>query len=162
MQNSNYIPKQYAFAKNLSEKEYFIYACFCKDLQEFYTEWIDQKRDRLQLFNQSSIPNKLIHNYWNPSNICCESGVILTPETIDVKISYWIPQLWKPIHKDLLKQSRELEVFECQKVDCSCNDCIYFDRNKLFCNKLNVTTNRHSPNTCYIENRNCFKHRKEK
>lgn len=72
-------------------------------------------------------------------------------------------------------------ILQLQKIDCNCNDCIYLVRDLEalkkhkqtykgtgimdnlqygFCNKqkLNKTF---IPNTCMIENQNCFKHRKD-
>lgn len=150
--------REFSFKHDLSEKDYFIHACFVNDLQVFYKDWIEQKTGRIQFFD--SMNNILIHKYWKPSNICCESGEILNKENIDVKISYWTPFIWKPIRKDLKQQAMKYEAFECQKIDASCNDCKYLDRMKSWCNNLEkeIIINE---NLCHVQNQQCFIHRKE-
>ncbi len=153
---------KYPFNYEWSEKQFFIYACFVKDLQQFYKDWIEQgrKAGRKQFFKQNS-KGVLEHKYWKPSNVCCESGEVLTEVNIDVKTGYWTPNIWKPIRVDLKQVSMKNEAFECQKIDCSCSDCFYLDRAKSWCMKLDKPIKINS-NLCHIENQNCFKHRKEK
>lgn len=143
---------------DLSEKQLFLHACFVDDLQEFYNNWIKQFKSKVQLFDIEK-DNKITHKYWVPSNICCESGEVLTKENIDVKIGYWSPNIWKPIRKDLKQETMKFEAFECQKIDCSCNDCKHLDRQKSSCNKLDKTIVINA-NYCHIQNQNCFEHRK--
>lgn len=146
--------------ENCTEKQLFIHACFADNLQDFYKEYIKQggKKGRAQLFDTDG-NGKLIHKYWCPSNICCESKEILTPENIDIKISYWFPFIWKPIRSDLKIKAMKDEAFGCQMIDCSCNDCKHLNREKSLCNKFNkkIIIN---PNTCHPQNQNCFEHRR--
>jgi hypothetical protein len=154
-----YIKKTYSFPNNWTEKQYFIHACFVSDLQLFYKEWVEQgkKSGRAQFFNTDAA-GRLVHKYWSPSNICCETSEILTPENIDVKIGYWSPNVWKPINKELLLKAKKTEALECQLIDCNCNDCFYFHRDtntcKVFQKKIVL-----NPNTCCPQNKQCFLHR---
>ena len=95
---ANGIRRSFPFRYDWSEKQFFIYACFVEDLQQFYKDWVEQGRKvgRIQFFDIGS-DGKLTHKHWKPSNICCESGEVLTKENIDVKVGYWLPFLWKPI-----------------------------------------------------------------
>lgn len=76
-------------------------------------------------------------------------------------------------------------VYELQKIDCNCNDCIFLQRDVekyksfdyLYTENNRVTNPSHRPlygictktlkaisfiaNTCQIETQNCFKHRKD-
>lgn len=73
-------------------------------------------------------------------------------------------------------------IFELQKIDCNCNDCLFmirdFNKFNLY-NKLNegvpnagrihygncIKLNKEVSfitNTCQVETQNCFKHRKDK
>jgi len=137
----------------MKERDHFIQACFAENLEDFYKQWIKQKKDREQFFEHGQ------HKYWKPSNICCESGEVLTRDTIGVKVGYWTPFIWKPIRKDLLLESKKYEASECHKIDCSCNDCIALDREDGYCEvkKKNVNI---SPNTCCPENQGCFIYRR--
>lgn len=103
--------------------------------------------------------NELVHLYWSPSNICCESKELLTRENIGIKTGYWTPFVWKPISKDLIVEAKKNEAFECQIVDCSCNDCKHLNRSESLCNKFNKTI-AIIPNKSHPENLNCFEHRK--
>ena len=154
------VRRSFPFKYDWSEKQFFIYACFVDDLQQFYQDWVEQgkKAGRIQYFRQDADGN-LTHLYWCPSNICCESGELLTKESIDVKIGYWTPNIWKPIRKDLKQEAMRFEAFECQKIDCSCSDCKYLDRAKSWCNKLDKKTSIDA-NLCHIQNQNCFEHRR--
>ena len=154
------VRRSFPFKYDWSEKQFFIYACFVDDLQQFYNDWVEQgrKAGRIQFFDIDS-DGKLTHKYWQPSNICCESGEVLTKENIDVKVGYWLPYLWKPIRKDLKQQAMKFEAFECQKIDCSCNDCKHLDRAKSWCNKLDKKTSINE-NLCHPQNQNCFEHRR--
>lgn len=146
------------FKHNWSEKQFFIHACFADDLQQFYVDWIKQSSGRAQFFD-TGINGKLTHKYWRPSSICCESGDELFKETIDVKIGYWTPNLWKPVNKALKQEAMRYEALECQNIDCSCNDCKYLCRDKKWCDKLCKKIIIRS-NTCHPENQGCFKHRR--
>jgi hypothetical protein len=150
----------FPFKYDWSEKQFFIYACFVDNLQQFYKDWIEQgrKAGRIQFFDVLG-NGMFFHKYWMPSNICCESGDILTTDNIDIKVGYWFPHLWKPIRKDLKQQAMKFEALECQKIDCSCNDCKYLDRVKSWCNKLDKKTNING-NFCHPQNINCFEHRR--
>ena len=141
------------------EREYFFDACFSEDLQQFYKDYVSEKKDRIQLFDEYA--GKLEHKYWKPSNICTESGDKLDRKTIDVKVSYWTPNLWKPIRKDLKAKAQKEEAYACQTIDCSCNDCAFLDRAKSFCTKKNKRTEIWS-NTAQPQNLECFKHRLDK
>ena len=147
-----------AFGHDWSERQYFIHACFEEDLQKFYSEWVGQRSGRMQLFDVSS-EGMLVHKYWNPSNICCESGELLTREDMDVKIGYWHPHVWKPIRKDLKAQAMAKEALDCQSIDCSCNDCKFFDRGGSMCKKFGRATVA-TVNTCHPQNQDCFEHRR--
>lgn len=145
----------------MSERSDFIEACFALDLQVWYKEWIAKKRDRLQLFRE--IERRYQHYNWVPSNRCRSSGQILTKHNIDVHIGYWTPNLWFPIHKDLLKEHKRQEIHECQKIDCSCSDCVYFRRdsgNNGYCQKLEKKVVA-APNTACPQNLVCFFHRRD-
>jgi hypothetical protein len=141
----------------LSEKQYFIQACFSNNLQDFYTNYINEKKGRSQLFDTSN-SGELIHKYWKPSNICCVSGAQLTERNIDIKISYWTPFIWKPIHKDLKQSAMKIEALSCQEIDMSCNDCAFLIRSEKHCSLLNKEVTI-VPNTSHPQNINCFKHR---
>ena len=153
--------KKDELSHNLSEKEFFISACFADDLQLFYKQWIEKgkKNGRIQFF-EARDDGLLIHKYWKPSNICCETGEKLTKDDIDVKVGYWTPYIWKPVKKDVKQYSAMKEIVECQKIDCSCNDCLYLNRSEkkcdLFNNQIQINVN-----TCEVNNQKCFKHRKE-
>lgn len=152
---------EYPFQYNWSERQFFLYACFVDDLQKFYRDWIEQgkKSGRIQFFDVA--PNgTLTHKYWRPSNICCESGEVLTNDNIDIKVGYWTPNLWKPIRKDLRQEAIKFEALECQKIDVSCNDCKHLDRTNKHCNKLNKKVSI-KPNACHPQNQNCFEHRRD-
>ncbi len=161
--------KQYPFGNNWNERQYFIYACFAPDLQEFYRQWVEQgwKQGRIQFFTEY-IPGTLVHKYWSPDNICCETGETLTRDNMDIKVGYWTPMVWKPIRKDLLHQAKQFEAYQCQLIDKSCNDCLHLIREgegrgnrALFswCGKLDKKTEVHA-NTCQPEHTDCFTHRK--
>lgn len=73
-------------------------------------------------------------------------------------------------------------IFELQKIDCNCNDCVFMvrDQEKMksynhlhvgqekashrvnygICTELNKPVT-FIPNTCQLETQNCFKHRRE-
>jgi len=150
----------FPFKYDWSEKQFFIYACFVDDLQQFYQDWVEQgrKAGRIQFFNKIE-DGKLTHKYWLPSKICCETHEELTKENIDIKVGYWLPFLWKPIRKDLRQQAVKYEVLECQKIDCSCNDCKFLERAENWCNKLNKKISINE-NLCHIQNQDCFEHRR--
>ncbi len=160
-QDTHPIKKDYPFPNNWSDREYFLYACFVPDLQVFYNEWIEQggkKKGRIQYFD--ILPDgRLEHKYWKPSNKCCQSGELLTNKDIDIKASYWTPNLWKPIRKDLLAEAKKAESFECQNIDCSCNDCKWLNRADSWCTKFDKKT-RAEVNIACPENINCFEHRR--
>lgn len=139
-------------------KTLFIEACFCKDLQSFYSGLLLNKPGWKQYFDVLPC-GLLIHKFWQPSRICCESGEELTAENIDVKVGYWTPFVWKPIRKDLKHDAMKIEALECQKIDCSCNDCKHLDRAKSWCNKLEKKTDI-IENMCHPQNQQCFEHRK--
>ena len=154
------VRRSFPFKYDWSEKQFFIYACFVDDLQQFYQDWVEQARRgvRIQFFD-IGVDGKLIHKYWLPSKICCETREELTIENIDIKVGYWLPFLWKPIRKDLKQQAMKHEALECQKIDCSCNDCKCLDRSKHWCNKLNKKISINE-NLCHPQNQNCFEHRR--
>jgi len=158
--NIGAVRRSFPFKYDWSEKQFFIYACFVDDLQQFYQDWIEQgkKAGRIQFFDKG-IDGKLTHKYWRPSNICCESGELLTKENIDVKVGYWTPNLWKPVRKDLKQEAMKFEALECQKIDCSCNDCKYLERTNSYCNKLDMQVIVNS-NSCHAQNQGCFEHRR--
>ena len=73
-------------------------------------------------------------------------------------------------------------IYELQKIDCNCNDCIFMVRDAekrkkfdhLYTNKLNASWRINYgycknlnkdvsfiPNICQLETQNCFKHRKD-
>jgi hypothetical protein len=142
----------------MKDRDLFIEACFAKDLQQFYQDMINSSKGKAQLF--SNVNGKLIHKQWNPSKICCESSQELTRDTIDIKIGYWTPFVWKPIRKDLKKEAMKREAYLCQKVDMSCNDCTNLKRENSWCNKLDKPVKVY-PNTCHPQNIHCFEHRSD-
>ncbi len=151
---------KYLFDYKWTEQQFFKYACFVDDLQLFYRQWIDQKRDRMQFFTERN--GKLEHNYWIPSKICRESGEELSEENTTILIGYWFPFCWFPIRKDLLEVSKKFEQLECQKIDCSCNDCKFFERIKERngnCIKKGIPIIA-QPNTSCPNNLECFEHRR--
>ena len=103
-------------------KKHFIDACFADDLQKWYSDWIEEKKDRIQFFTTD---DGYRHRSWLPSDTCCYSGEKLTRDNIDVLVGYWTPFMWKPIRKDLRVQAQREEAYECQLIDCSCNDCAF-------------------------------------
>jgi len=157
----NPIKKKYEFNYQWSDKQFFIYACLTWDLQKFYRDWIEQggKTGREQFFITNSL-GELEHLYWRPSPICSVSGERLTKENIDVLPGYWTPNLWKPVRKDILAEAKRQEVIWCQNLDCSCSDCYFMHRAKIWCTKFNKKA-KVEPNTANPENMNCFQHRKE-
>mgnify|MGYP001578250881 CR=1 FL=1 len=157
--NRYYTSKKFPFPHNWSEKQYFIYACFVDNLQNFYKEWAEQgrKSGRIQFFDTKG-DGALEHKYWKPSNICQISGDVLTNETIDIKVGYFTPFIWKPVHKNFLLKAKKEEAFECQKIDCSCSDCKFVDRENSFCNKFNWKTKIFA-GSCHPQNIGCFQHR---
>lgn len=141
-----------------SERDFFIEACFSDDLQVFYKSWIAQKPDRIQFFTK--LEGVLSHKYWNPSNLCCIIGDTLTKDNIDIKISYWTPFIWKPILKSLKIESMKKEAYMCQLIDSNCNDCFYLDRGNKKCLKFDKNIQIY-PGISQVENKDCFKHRKD-
>ncbi len=127
---------------NKTEKQHFIDACFADNLDDFYEKWVAEKKDRIQFFTVRDIdawkkritalsdaakkmiskdvisfkhlPPVFNHHYWKPSSRCISSGEELTRENIDIHITYWQPHLWKPIRKDLKREYRKEEAYECQ------------------------------------------------
>jgi len=140
----------------MTDKQYFIEACFALDLQEFYRNFIKEKPSRIQLFKETEV---LEHKYWNPSRICVSSGEELNKDNIDVAISYWTPFVWKPIRNDLRQQYMRDEALDCQLIDASCNDCAYLDRANKMCLKKGVSVTVNA-NMCHPQNNDCFVHRK--
>lgn len=57
------------------------------------------------------------------------------------------------------QEAMKYEAFECQKIDCSCNDCKFLDRQNKMCLKFNKIIKIH-PNLCHPQNQSCFIHRK--
>lgn len=155
------VKKKYNFDYNWTDKQFFIYACFVDDIQQFYMDWIEQgaKTGRCQFFITNS-KGELEHLYWEPNSICSISGDQLTKDNIDVLSGYWTPHLWKAVRKDLLAESKRKEIIWCQNIDCSCNDCIFLDRTKGWCTKFYKKANI-LPSTCNPNNIDCFQHRKE-
>jgi hypothetical protein len=159
---------EYNFPNNWTDKQYFIYACFIDDLQLFYKQYIEQgkRQGRIQKFNLD-VNGNYVHKYWCPSNICCESNDVLTINNIDIKVTYWTPFVWKPIKKELKQLATKKEAYECQLIDCSCNDCKNLLRNIDIANvgKFNICTLNKpvdvTPNVCNPNNTNCFVHRKQ-
>ena len=151
---------EYKLGENLSRKEYFLSACMASDLQGWYKEYINQKPSRLQEFNE--LPNGILtHHYWCPSNICRHSKEVITDiNDLDVFIGYWTPQCWFPVKKEYKKIGMQLEAYECQLIDCNCNDCAFFDRSTSKCNKFDKTVSP-KPNTCQPDTQECFLHRKD-
>jgi len=80
--------------------------------------------------------------------------------------SYWVPNSWKPCHKNCTKEYLSSETYECQNLDADCNDCIHFKREKEIgkgiykgdCLKYNKPTKAY-PNTS--TGNKCFEHRKK-
>ena len=129
----------------MTDKELFISQCFSDIKDKSEVKYPDNK-DRL----------------WIPSNKCSHCSKLIDLEDIDIKVGYWFP-VWRSVHKDCLKEAKSLEVFECQKIDCSCNDCFFFKREKEskgYCNKKNIKVTAWS-NTNQPQNVDCFKHRLE-
>jgi hypothetical protein len=150
---------KYNLGINWSKKQYFLHACFADDLQEYYKEYIAQKFNRKQEFNE--LPNGvLIHKDWCPSRICRHSKqTIESIDDLDVFVGYWTPHCWYPVKKEFRKIGMDLEAYECQLIDCSCNDCVFLDRANILCTKFNKPTFI-LPNHCHPQNQDCFKHRK--
>lgn len=153
--------------RNLTEREYFIEACFCDDLQLFYSEYVKQKKDRIQVFSELS-NGVLGHLYWIPRNICTGCEKELTRDNIDIIMGYWHPFSWRAVHKDCAKAAKDREVHWCQSIDADCNDCKHFERIKLIgastpasylgnCKKFNKETIAYV-NLC--TRHECFEHRK--
>jgi hypothetical protein len=142
----------------MTEKQWFIEACFTDDLQGLYKRYISEVRGAEQFFNGTLI-RELTHKYWLPGNICKYSGEKLTKDNIDIAIGYWTPFSWRPVLKRYKEIYLKNEYFACQCIDCSCNDCISLDRAKKLCTKYNKTVSI-KPNTCQPQNINCFIHRK--
>lgn len=149
----------------MTEQEYFIEACFSDDLQEFYKNWIEEKSDRSQFFYE--LVGNLVHKYWKPEPFCVSTKEKLTRDNIGIHVTYWNPNLWRPIRKDLAKEYRKQESYECQKIDSNCNDCGYLERigfgkgNNVQinrCLKKDIEVFPH-PNTS--ANNDCFIHRKD-
>ncbi len=154
--------KKYPFGNNWTEQQYFKYACFCDDLQLFYRQWIEQKQDRIQFFD-ISLDGKYKHRYWIPSKICSYSDELLNEENLVIKIGYWTPFCWTLVKNTLLNEAKTLETLFCQTVDCSCNDCKFFERkdqNNGLCNKKENIFVKAYPNMAQPNNLECFEHRK--
>lgn len=143
----------------MTERDYFIEACFAPDLQVWYKEWIRQKPDRVQFFFDGL--DHYEHLYWSPSLICRSSGQILTRDNIDISKSYWTPFTWYPIHKESVSSHKKIEAYHRQVIDCSCNDCGHLQRQSGTVGKcllFNKAVGIH-PNTCCPQNIKCFIHR---
>lgn len=140
----------------MKERDYFLQACFADDLQQFYKNWITEKPDRIQYFVDSN--GLLQHRQWRPSKTCRSSGEELTMDNIDIVVGYWTPFLWYPVRKDLRVQYQKNEAYECQNIDCSCNDCGFLNRSENWCVKFNKEIII-QPNLCHPQNQDCFVHR---
>ena len=143
----------------MTDKQHFIEACLSDDLQKFYRQYINQKKSRAQQF--FIYGDTLIHRVWTPSKICAYSGEALDRENIDVAHSYWTPHTWRPVKKEYKKAHMKDDAYECQKIDCSCNDCMFLDRAESRCKKFNKQVSI-QPNTSMPQNLDCFKHRLDK
>jgi hypothetical protein len=164
----NYSEKSKSLSNKLNNKEYFLLACFAEDLQEFYKMYIAQKPSRIQNFqiiNKDKGKPKLSHLLWSPSNECTytknilQTKEVLTKDTIDVQIGYWTP-VWLSVHKDFKQLSMDINAYECQKIDTSCNDCSFLNRKESWCTKFNRKTIIQA-NMCQPQNQDCFLHRKD-
>ena len=142
--------------RNKKERDYFLDACFSDNLQEWYSNYIQEKPSRVQQFIK--VNGRWEHRYWIPSNICRATKKKLDKSDAVVAHGYWTPNCWFPIHKDLKREYELSEAYECQKIDAACNDCGFFDRANSWCNKLNKPTHP-APNFC--QNNSCFVHRKD-
>lgn len=155
-------PSDTILPASANEQQYFIIACHWADLQAFYQAWIAQKKDRIQLF-YACAGGSLQHRYWCPEALCCHSRQPLTPANTAIKVGYWTPHIWRPVHRDLLAEAKLIEAGACQEIDCSCNDCKHFERQaglKGTCKKFGRPVTAH-PNHCHPENLACFEHRRK-
>lgn len=99
---------------------------------------------------------------------CRRCNKSISEEDLDIHTSYWKPNLQFPVHKACKKESMTFERIECQTIDKSCNDCIYFKADntkhlgyrKGMCIKKNIKRIAYS-NYCYDDTTDCFKHREE-
>src|SRR3990172_3889301 len=142
----------------MTEKESFIEACFSENIIKFYKENVDPQK--LDFWDEE----KITHKYWLPSKNCCQTGELLTKDNMDIKIGYWTPFIWKPVRKDLKKEVMKKEALLCQEIDCSCNDCLHFQRTN---GKKGICISKNIPvtawvSTCHPQNQQCFKHRLKK
>ena len=99
----------------------------------------------------------------NPINITGECRVCnenVKQDSFTIVQTYWIPFVTHACHKDCVN-NHKIEIYECQKIDMSCNDCIYLDRENKWCKKKDEKTTI-NPNMCHPQNIECFKHRNDK
>lgn len=86
---------------------------------------------------------------------------IKTIEEAEAGSGYWSPR-WIKYHKTCKHLKKENEI-EQQKIDCSCNYCVYLERKgKLaYCTKKGINVIAVSNYCQAFENDKCFKHRNE-
>jgi len=53
----------------------------------------------------------------------CKKGGDLNPYG-----AYWDATVTRWFHEECNKEGRQKEAYECQKIDCNCNDCGYMER----------------------------------
>lgn len=145
----------------MSKQKIFQELCYVKYLQETYNNYIKKRILNIQEFHKHTITQELLHLKYNPSNICISCKKEIMRCDFDIYSSYW-SNLWFPIHIFCKKQYEDYNKYECQCIDCNCNDCKFFKRelnnNYGTCLKFFKRVNN-VPNNCYLNNFDCFVHR---
>lgn len=62
-----------------------------------------------------------------PKQTCRFCGTPVVREDADVYVAYWW-NFFYVCHKDCKVDGAKKEAYECQLIDCDCNDCRFFDR----------------------------------
>jgi chaperonin GroEL (HSP60 family) len=96
-------------------------------------------------------------------NRCRYTGKEIDLKDFDITQSYWTPFVVYVCDKRVKQEGKSNETYECQKIDCNCNDCKFFQRIKQsngYCDKKKVKVFGH-PNTTNPHNIECFVHRKD-
>lgn len=99
--------------------EFFMIACLS-------TQSLEELQEKYKY--RLSLPDK---EKFRVSNKCRACQKLVNEHTIVVYVSYWTPHLWYPIHKECVEDYKKLETIWCQTIDADCNDCKFFERDKI-------------------------------
>ena len=145
----------------MNEKDIFKKACYSTDIQVLYKECLKRRWLSMQILEEYG--GVISHPLWRLSTKCHQCKEEIEEKDFAYFASYWTPHLWRPVHKECRNECKFNDAYECQKIDCSCNDCGHFDRisqQKGTCTKFDKKVTPWA-NTCCPQNLECFTHRKD-